>query len=98
MTCDAGAVLATVPTLVTGPTLAMSRTSAAHAIAEAICHATGHVLYSGASKDKLYTSLLVYSANEYTFRALTKDQPCFFQLQPFNESGLGPRSQVIEAR
>jgi hypothetical protein len=61
-------------------------------------HATGHVIYAGISPEKLYTSIMVYTANEYTFRAMSKDQPCYFQIEPFNESGIGPRSQVIEAK
>jgi hypothetical protein len=61
-------------------------------------HATGYVIYVGTTPEKLYTSIMVYTANEYVFRAMTKNQIYYFQIEPFNESGRGPRSQVIEAK
>ncbi len=61
-------------------------------------NATGYVIYAGIAPDKLYTSVMVYNSTEYYFRAMTRDRPYFFQIEPFNKSGIGKRSEIIQAK
>jgi hypothetical protein len=58
--------------------------------------ATGYMIYTGTAPDKLYTSMMVLGVNEYYFSAMEKDQPYYFQIEPFNESGIGKRTAVIK--
>jgi xylan 1,4-beta-xylosidase len=58
--------------------------------------ATGYTIYAGTSPDKLYTSIQLYGVNEYYFSAMEKDQPYYFQIEAFNENGLGKRTRVIK--
>ncbi len=60
--------------------------------------ATGYVIYTGIAPDKLYTSVMVYGANEYYFNAMTKDQPYYFQIEAFNEGGVSARTPVSLAK
>ena len=60
--------------------------------------ATGYVIYTGIAPDKLYTSIMVYGNNEYYFNAMTKDQPYYFQIEAFNESGISSRTPVTLAK
>lgn len=57
--------------------------------------ATGYVIYTGTAPDKLYTSIMVYGKNEYYFKAMERDQPYYFQIEPFNEHGIGRRTAVV---
>jgi len=59
--------------------------------------ATGYTIYSGSSPDKLYNNVMVYNSNEYYFTALDKERPHYFQIEAFNENGIGKRSKVIKA-
>ena len=58
--------------------------------------ATGYMIYTGTAPDKLYTSMMVLGTNEYYFSAMEKDQPYYFQIEAFNESGIGKRTEVIK--
>lgn len=58
--------------------------------------ATGYTIYTGTAPDKLYTSIMVYGANEYYFSAMEKDQPYYFEIEPFNENGVGKRTAVVK--
>lgn len=58
--------------------------------------AVGYVIYCGVRPDKLYTSVMVYSASEYTFRAMDKNKPYYFQIEAFNENGISDRSAVVQ--
>lgn len=57
--------------------------------------ATGYVIYAGIAPDKLYTSVMVYGASEYTFRALDHHRTYYFEIEAFNENGISPRSAVV---
>lgn len=57
--------------------------------------ATGYVIYSGIAPDKLYTSVMVYGANDYYFKAMDKDKPYYFSIEAFNEGGISARSPVL---
>ena len=62
-----------------------------------VAEATGYVIHAGVAPDKLYTSVMVYGANEYYFRAMTRDQKYHFAIEAFNEAGVGPRTPVVAA-
>jgi hypothetical protein len=59
-------------------------------------NATGYMIYTGTAPDKLYTSMMVLDANEYYFSAMEKDQPYYFQIEAFNESGISKRTAVVK--
>ncbi|OYU57367.1 MAG: xylosidase [Chitinophagaceae bacterium BSSC1] len=58
--------------------------------------ATGYVIYTGTAPDKLYNSIMVYGNNEYYFSAMEKDLPYYFQIEAFNENGIGKRTTVVK--
>ena len=58
--------------------------------------AVGYTIYTGTSPAKLYNSILVYGSNEYYFTGMDRDRPYFFQIEAFNESGIGKRTQVTK--
>lgn len=58
--------------------------------------ATGYTIYTGTAPDKLYTSIMVYGVNEYYFSGMEKNQPYYFQIEPFNENGVGKRTVVVK--
>ncbi|MFM1930066.1 MAG: hypothetical protein RL387_1394 [Bacteroidota bacterium] len=60
-------------------------------------NATGYHIYFGTDPDKLYNSVMVYSASEYYLNALEKNEAYYFQIEAFNESGIGPRSAILKA-
>jgi hypothetical protein len=60
--------------------------------------ATGYVVYAGAERDKLYTSVMVYGAGEYYYRAMDRDRTYYFRIEAFNEAGVSGRSGVVEVR
>jgi hypothetical protein len=62
-----------------------------------LSNATGYVVYSGISPDKLYTSVQVFGANEYYFKSMDKDRTYYFQIEAFNENGIGVRGPVIKS-
>jgi xylan 1,4-beta-xylosidase len=59
--------------------------------------ATGYTIYAGVEPDKLYTSIMVYHSNEYYFTAMDKDKTYYFQIEAFNENGIGERTEVVKA-
>jgi hypothetical protein len=57
--------------------------------------ASGYVIYVGVAPDKLYNSIMVYGANEYYFTGMDRDRAYYFQIEAFNENGVGQRTQVV---
>jgi hypothetical protein len=57
-------------------------------------NADGYVIYFGKSPDKLYGSIMVYGKNEYYFNGLDKSDIYYFQIEAFNNNGIGPRSDM----
>ncbi len=58
--------------------------------------ATGYMIYTGTAPDKLYTSMMVLGTNEYYFSAMEKDRTYYFQIEAFNEGGIGKRTTVVK--
>ena len=56
--------------------------------------ADGYVIYFGKSADKLYGSIMVYGKNEYYFNGLDKSDVYYFQIEGFNNNGIGPKSDI----
>ncbi|RVU24767.1 xylosidase [Sandaracinomonas limnophila] len=61
-------------------------------------NATGYVIYSGIAPDKLYTSVMVYGNKDYYFKSMDKDKTYYFQIEAFNENGVGERTDVLVSR
>jgi len=40
---------------------------------------------------------MVYGVSEYYLNALEKNDTYYFQIEAFNENGIGPRSPVMKA-
>ena len=59
-------------------------------------NATGYHIYFGSDPGKLYNSVLVYGVSEYYCTALEKNLPYYFQIEAFNENGIGQRSAVMK--
>jgi xylan 1,4-beta-xylosidase len=58
--------------------------------------ATGYTIYAGAEPDKLYISVTIYGKNEYYFTAMDRNKPYYFQIEAFNENGLGRRTKIVK--
>jgi len=54
----------------------------------------GYVIYFGKSPEKLYGSIMVYGKNEYYFNGLDKSDSYYFQIEAFNNNGIGARSEI----
>jgi len=59
--------------------------------------ATGYVIHAGIAPEKLYSSIMVYGAGEYYFRAMSKDRAYYFRIEAFNENGVSDRSPLVKA-
>ena len=57
-------------------------------------NADGYVIYFGKSPDKLYGSIMVYGTNEYYFNGLDRSDVYYFQIEAFNNNGIGPKSEI----
>jgi hypothetical protein len=57
-------------------------------------NADGYVIYFGKSPEKLYGSIMVYGKNEYYFSGLDRSDAYYFQVEAFNNNGIGPKSDV----
>ncbi|NBL64237.1 xylosidase [Flavobacterium sp. NST-5] len=57
-------------------------------------NADGYVIYFGKSPDKLYGSIMVYGKNEYFMTALDRTDEYYFQIEAFNNNGIGPKSDT----
>ncbi|MBC7606658.1 MAG: discoidin domain-containing protein [Burkholderiales bacterium] len=60
-------------------------------------NADGYVIYFGKSPEKLYGSIMVNGKNEYYFNGLDKSAVYYFQIEAFNNNGIGPKSEIKKA-
>lgn len=56
--------------------------------------AQGYNVLWGIAPDKLYSSWMVYDANELFMKSLTIDQDYYFSIEAFNENGISERTEV----
>jgi len=57
-------------------------------------NADGYVIYFGKSPEKLYGSIMIYGKNEYYFSGLDRSDAYYFQIEAFNNNGIGPRTEI----
>lgn len=57
-------------------------------------NADGYVIYFGKSPEKLYGAIMVYGKNEYYFNGLDRSDSYYFQIEAFNNNGIGARSEI----
>ncbi len=60
-------------------------------------NAYAYNIYTGIAPDKLYNCIMVYNSNEYWFKAMDKEKPCFFAIEALNENGVGVRSEIFKS-
>jgi len=56
--------------------------------------AIGYSIYYGTAPDKLYTSIMVYDANDFWLKTLDSKKTYFFRIESFNENGRSSLSEV----
>jgi hypothetical protein len=52
-------------------------------------------IYIGTAPDKLYNCIMVYNTNEYWYKGMDKDKSYYFSIEAINESGVSPRTKVV---
>lgn len=57
--------------------------------------ATGYNITYGESEDLMYHNYMVYDATSVEIRTLNTSSPYYFTIEPFNESGVGLRSETV---
>jgi xylan 1,4-beta-xylosidase len=62
---------------------------------EPVNNAYAYNIYTGIAPDKLYTCIMVHSANEYYFKGMDKEQSYYFQIESVNENGVSAKSKII---
>ena len=60
-------------------------------------NAYGYNIYVGTAPDKLYNCIMVYSANDYWFKAMDKELPYYFTIEALNENGVSQQLKVIKS-
>ncbi|HJT73757.1 MAG TPA: family 43 glycosylhydrolase [Chitinophaga sp.] len=65
---------------------------------EAPADAYAYNIYYGIAPDKLYSSIMVYDANEYYLKALDKNTTYYFAIEAINENGIGKRTAVMKVQ
>jgi hypothetical protein len=60
-------------------------------------NAYAYNIYYGTESDKLYTSIMVYDANDYWIKSLDKESIYYFSIEAINENGVSARSQIIKS-
>jgi hypothetical protein len=59
-------------------------------------NAFAYNIFYGTHPDKLYTSIMVHSNNEYWMKAMDSQKPYYYCIQSVNENGVSERSKVIK--
>ena len=59
-------------------------------------NAFAYNIYYGTHPEKLYTSIMVHSNNEYWMKSMDSHQTYYFQIEAINENGVSQRSPVIK--
>lgn len=59
-------------------------------------NAFAYNIYYGTQPDKLYTSIMIHSNNEYWMKAMDSQKPYYYCIEAVNENGTSERSKVIK--
>lgn len=59
-------------------------------------NAFAYNIFYGTHPDKLYTSIMVHSNNEYWVKAMDSQKPYYYCIQSVNENGVSERSKIIK--
>ncbi|MEP6749850.1 MAG: family 43 glycosylhydrolase [Bacteroidota bacterium] len=59
-------------------------------------NAFAYNIYYGTAPDKMYSCIMVHSANEYWFKAMDNQKPYFLTIEAVNENGMSARSKTIK--
>lgn len=57
--------------------------------------AYAYSIYFGLASDKRYSCIMVHSANNYTFKGMGTDWPCYLVIAARNENGVSDRLPVV---
>jgi xylan 1,4-beta-xylosidase len=63
---------------------------------QTVDNAFAYNIYTGTSPDKLYNCIMVYTSNEYYFKAMDKEKPYYFRIEAINENGVSQPTRVIK--
>ena len=61
-------------------------------------NAFAYNIYYGTHPDKLYTSIMVHSNNEYWLKTMDLQKPYYFTIESINENGVSKRYPVVEVK
>jgi hypothetical protein len=61
-------------------------------------NAFAYNIYYGIHPDKLYTSIMIHSNNEYWMKAMDSQKTYYYSIEAINENGVSERSKVIEVK
>lgn len=61
-------------------------------------NAFAYNIYYGTHPEKLYTSIMVHSNNEYWMKAMDSQKTYYYCIEAINENGVSERSKVIEVK
>lgn len=61
-------------------------------------NAFAYNIYYGTQPDKLYTSIMIHSNNEYWMKAMDSQKTYYYCIEAINENGVSERSKVIEVK
>lgn len=59
-------------------------------------NAFAYNIYYGTQPDKLYTSIMIHSNNEYWMKAMDSQKPYYYSIEAVNENGTSERSKIIK--
>jgi hypothetical protein len=59
-------------------------------------NAFAYNIYYGTHPDKLYTTIMVHSNNEYWMKAMDSEKTYYFQIEAINENGISQKSKVLK--
>lgn len=58
-------------------------------------NAFAYNIYYGTDPDKLYTSIMVHSNNEYWMKSMDSEKPYYFSIESINENGTSTRTKPV---
>ena len=61
-------------------------------------NAFAYNIYYGTNPDKLYTSIMIHSNNEYWMKAMDSQKTYYYCIEAVNENGVSVRSKIIEVK